>query len=155
MKLRYSIFAALAALLAVFTTSCEEENAITLLDEIQVSSSYVALPAAGGSYKVTVTATDAWAISEIPEWLTVNPSSGEAGEKEVTFTATAATDSREAEVKVVCAGKTQLINVIVGTVVFFIAISVIFQNLNKIKARAQKNLEVAADKNEAAKEEKK
>ena len=50
---------------------------------------------------------------------------------------------------------TQLINVIVGTVVFFIAISVIFQNLNKFKARAQKNIEVAADKNEAAKEEKK
>ena len=50
---------------------------------------------------------------------------------------------------------TQLVSVIVGTVVFFIAISVIFQNLNKFKARAQKNIEVAADKNEAAKEEKK
>ena len=50
---------------------------------------------------------------------------------------------------------TQLVSVIVGTVVFFIAISVIFQNLNKFKARAQKNIEVTADKNEAAKEEKK
>ena len=50
---------------------------------------------------------------------------------------------------------TQLVSVIVGTVVFFIAISVIFQNLNKFKARAQKNIEVAADKKEAAKEEKK
>ena len=50
---------------------------------------------------------------------------------------------------------TQLVSVIVGTVVFFIAISVIFQNLNKFKARVQKNIEVAADKNEAAKEEKK
>ena len=50
---------------------------------------------------------------------------------------------------------TQLVSVIVGTVVFFIAISVIFQNLNKFKARAQKNIEVATDKNEAAKEEKK
>lgn len=50
---------------------------------------------------------------------------------------------------------TQLVSVIVGTVVFFIAISVIFQNLNKFKARAQKNIEVAVDKNEAAKEEKK
>ena len=50
---------------------------------------------------------------------------------------------------------TQLVSVIVGTVVFFIAISVIFQNLNKFKARAQKIIEVAADKNEAAKEEKK
>ena len=50
---------------------------------------------------------------------------------------------------------TQLVSVIVGTVVFFIAISVIFQNLNKFKARAQKNIEVAADKNDAAQEEKK
>ena len=50
---------------------------------------------------------------------------------------------------------TQLINVIVGTVVFFIAISVIFKNLKRFKSRAQKNIEVAADKNEAAKEEKK
>lgn len=50
---------------------------------------------------------------------------------------------------------TQLVSVIVGTVVFFIAISVIFQNLNKIKARAQKNVEAAAIKKQMAKEEKK
>jgi len=50
---------------------------------------------------------------------------------------------------------TQLINVIVGTVVFFIAISVIFQNLNKFKARTQKKVEAAATKSETAKEEKK
>ena len=50
---------------------------------------------------------------------------------------------------------TQLINVIVGTVVFFIAISVIFQNLNKFKARTQKKGEAAASKSETAKEEKK
>lgn len=50
---------------------------------------------------------------------------------------------------------TQLINVIVGTVVFFIAISVIFRNLNKLKARSHKRPEVSAGKNEAAKEEKK
>ena len=50
---------------------------------------------------------------------------------------------------------TQLVSVIVGTVVFFIAISIIFQNLNKIKARAQKNVEAAAIKKQMAKEEKK
>ena len=41
---------------------------------------------------------------------------------------------------------TQLINVIVGTVVFFIAISVIFENLKRIKARAHRNAEAAADR---------
>lgn len=35
---------------------------------------------------------------------------------------------------------TQLINVIVGTIVFFIAISVIFENLNKIKGRQKANV---------------
>ena len=41
---------------------------------------------------------------------------------------------------------TQLINVIVGTVVFFIAISIIFENLKRIKARAHRNAEAAADR---------
>ncbi len=39
---------------------------------------------------------------------------------------------------------TQLINVIVGTVVFFIAISVIFENLKRIKTRANRNAEAVA-----------
>jgi len=110
MKLRYFI-AALSALL-VFTTSCEEESTTTLLDEIQVSSSYVALAAQGNSVKVTVTATDAWTLGEQPDWLTVTPTSGQAGETEVTFTADAATETREAEVQLTCAGKVQRINVI-------------------------------------------
>ena len=38
---------------------------------------------------------------------------------------------------------TQLINVIVGTVVFFIAISVIFENLKRIKPRARKKAQAA------------
>jgi len=41
---------------------------------------------------------------------------------------------------------TQLVNVIVGTVVFFIAISVIFRNLDKIKARIQTKAKTAATK---------
>ena len=41
---------------------------------------------------------------------------------------------------------TQLINVIVGTVVFFIAISVIFANLKQIRVRASRNAEAAAIK---------
>ena len=41
---------------------------------------------------------------------------------------------------------TQLISVIVGTVVFFIAISVIFENLGRLSARANRNAEAAADK---------
>ena len=50
---------------------------------------------------------------------------------------------------------TQLINVIVGTVVFFIAISVIFQNLKSIKTRAYRNAEAAAIKKAQEKEDEK
>jgi len=49
---------------------------------------------------------------------------------------------------------TQLINVIVGTVVFFIAISVIFSNIKNVRSRARRNAEAAADK-AAAKGDKK
>ena len=41
---------------------------------------------------------------------------------------------------------TQLINVIVGTVVFFIAISVIFKNIFKRRMRSQRNIERQAEK---------
>ena len=41
---------------------------------------------------------------------------------------------------------TQLVNVIVGTVVFFIAISVIFENLKRLRVRANRNTEAAAIK---------
>ena len=53
---------------------------------------------------------------------------------------------------------TQLISVIVGTVVFFIAISVIFENLGRLSARANRNAEAAADRKsheQQQKEEKK
>ncbi len=50
---------------------------------------------------------------------------------------------------------TQLINVIVGTVVFFIAISVIFENLKRIKARADRNAEAAAIRKAAEQKEEK
>jgi len=48
---------------------------------------------------------------------------------------------------------TQLVNVIVGTVVFFIAISVIFENLKRIKTRANRNAEARAIKTADEKKE--
>ena len=48
---------------------------------------------------------------------------------------------------------TQLINVIVGTVVFFIAISVIFENLKRLKSRANRSAKAAAIKKADKKEE--
>ena len=106
MKLKY-IFASIVATLAL-AVSCTKE-ADQFLNEVKVSSSYLAFPATGGSVNVTVTATDSWSISELPEWVSASTASGSAGEVNVTFTAPAAESTREASFKIVCAGKTQLI----------------------------------------------
>ena len=110
MKLKY-IFTFLAAALGLMLTSCTEE-ADTFLKEVQVSSSYVAIPAEGGNVEITVNAQDAWTIEGAPDWLTISPLSGSAGEAKVKFSADAATDTRDATVKLTCLGKTQNINVI-------------------------------------------
>ena len=113
MKLKYFIsFFALVALLS----SCSDDDAMTLLDEIQVSSSYVAIDEAGGSNTITLNAKEAWSFDaeEFPEWLTVSPMNGGAGETKVTFSAPAAPDGRTAVLHVACADKKQTINVIQG-----------------------------------------
>ena len=113
MKLRYFIsFFALVALLS----ACSDDDAMTLLDEIQVSSSYVSIDEAGGSNTITLNAKEAWSFDEeeLPEWLTVSPLTGGAGETKVTFSAPATPDGRTAVLHVACAGKNQTINVIQG-----------------------------------------
>ena len=91
MKLRH-IFTALAAAVLTFV-GCQEE--LKVLEEVQVSKSLVAIPVEGGSVNVTVNANDAWKITGAPEWLTVSPDSGVAGEAVVTFSADATTETRE------------------------------------------------------------
>ena len=116
MKLKYFIsFFALVALLA----GCSDDDAMTLLDEIQVSSSYVSIDVAGGSNTITLNAKEAWTFdeAELPEWLTVSPMTGGAGETKVTFTAPATLDGRQTVLHVKCADKSQTINVIQGLAV--------------------------------------
>ncbi len=113
MKLKYFIsFIALVGLLA----SCSEEDTMTLLNEIQVSSSYVSIDEAGGSNTITLNASEAWSFDaeELPAWLAVEPMTGGAGETKVTFTAPAAPDGRTAVLHIACADKKQTINVIQG-----------------------------------------
>ncbi len=116
MKLKYFIsFFALVSLLS----ACSDDDAMTLLDEIQVSSSYVSIDVAGGSNTITLNAKEAWTFdeAELPEWLTVSPMNGGAGETKVTFTAPATLDGRTTVLHVKCADKTQTINVIQGLAV--------------------------------------
>ena len=108
MKLR-NIFTILAAALAFAFTGCQEEE--RFLSEVKVSSSYVALPAEGGSKTIDVKAVGAWEFTGIPEWLTVSPVSG-TGDATVTFTAEKATSTNEAALELVCEGAVQTINVL-------------------------------------------
>ena len=109
MKLKH-IFTALVACLSL-AVGCEDDIE-RYLDEVKVSSSYVAIPAAGGSKTITVNAVDSWSFSDVPAWLTVTPASGTAGETEVTFKAEAATSTNEAMLYLNCAGASQIINVL-------------------------------------------
>lgn len=118
MKLKYIFPLILAAL--VFMTSCEDEDTMTLLDEIKVSSSYVSIPVNGGSTTITVTAKDSWTLSKVVtqkdnvEWLTISKTEGSAGETEIKFEAGEAIDGRTAQVLIQSGDKTQRINVIQG-----------------------------------------
>ena len=118
MKLK-RIFPFFIAILALMT-SCTDEETMTLLDEIRVSSSYVSIPVSGGSTSITVTAKDSWTAEKVTTaknqvaWLTISSTSGSAGESELTFSATPTLDGRNAEVLIKCDGKTQRINVIQG-----------------------------------------
>ena len=103
-----------------FIASCTDEATVTLLGKIQVSSSYVSIPVAGGSTAITVTANDSWTVEKVTsaknpvQWLTISSTSGAAGESTLTFSATSAIDGRNAEVLIKCGGETQRINIIQG-----------------------------------------
>ena len=101
------------AILALMT-SCNDEETMTLLDQIQVSSSYVSIPVDGGSTAITLTANDSWTVENNVSWLTVSSTTGSAGESTLTFSAQSTVDGRKGEVLIQCAGETQRINVIQG-----------------------------------------
>lgn len=118
MKLK-RIFPFFVAILALMT-SCTEEETMTLLDKVQVSSSYVSIPVEGGSTSITLTTKDSWTVEKVTttknqvEWLTISSTSGAAGESSLTFSAQSALDGRTAEVLIKCGDETQRVNIIQG-----------------------------------------
>ena len=107
MKLRH-IFTTLAAA-ALALVGCQQEE--RFLEEVQVSQSLIALPIEGGSAEITVTAADKWEIAGIPEWLTVTPAAGQAGQTKVTFSVEAAEENQEALLHLNCGIVSQVITV--------------------------------------------
>ncbi|MBR1538050.1 MAG: DNA-binding protein [Bacteroidales bacterium] len=112
MKIK-NILVSFVAFLAL-AAGCNQVEPDHFLDEVRLSSSYVAINMDGGSTAITVDATSNWTISGAPDWLTISPASGSTGSSNVTFSASKTLDGRTAEVVLTCAGKTQNINVIQG-----------------------------------------
>lgn len=113
MKTKYIIVSLIAALGLLFTGCVEEAD--HYLDEVKVSSSYVTFSAGGGSVPVELNATGSWSVTNLPEWVTVSPATGGAGQVTVTFTAPAAEETRDAVATIECGGKTQNINLLQTT----------------------------------------
>ncbi len=113
MKLRYFLTSIIACL--ALAIGCTQEE-LPALSEIQVTPSYFTFGVDGGSKTVTVTAMDAWEVTDVPAWLNVSPAKGEATGAEgvkVTITAgpTTAKEIQTASLKFNCAGKAQLVTV--------------------------------------------
>lgn len=126
MKLKYIIPSLMAVVAAVFT-GCSDDNDPSYLDAVRVSQSYVAIPKTGGSATITLKASSDWAFkaqrwiagkdttnAAAPKWLTVTPTSGGAGQVDITFSAEETLDGRNCELLLECNGETQRINVIQG-----------------------------------------
>ena len=119
MKRIISIVTAVCASIALFT-ACSKDNSITELDGLHVSSSYVSIAEKGATATITLHAAGDWKLEKVTtkknkvEWLTVSPTTGHAGETQISFTAPASLDGRTAEVIVTSNGETQHINVIQG-----------------------------------------
>lgn len=119
MKIR-NIIPVLLASVALCFVGCSDDETPTLLEEVQVSSSYISLPIDGGENTFTVTAKGDWKLKKVMtkndsvKWLTISDTLGTVGEKEVKLTAPKTLDGRTAELLLTCNGKTQHINVIQG-----------------------------------------
>ena len=112
MKLRYFIPSLVAVIAALFTGCSKNDYDPTYFSEMRVSKSYVSLDVKGGSSSIDIQTTGSWTVSDIPEWLTVTPSSG-SGTGTITFSAGEGV-GRTAEVLITCEGRTQHINIIQG-----------------------------------------
>ena len=112
MKLKYIIpsFMAVVAMLV----GCNEDYEAAHLDDLRVSSSFLALSQDGSSTNLVVNAAANWEFQNVPDWLTITPLTGSAGETKVVVSAGAAVSARTATIKLVSGGLVQEINVAQG-----------------------------------------
>ena len=110
MKIKNLILSVLAGSFALLTSCMPEETLINRLDGIDLGSTYITIAKGQSSASTTMTIEESW-TSSVPEWLTLDPSSGAPGKYTLNFIAKA--DSLDqGEVKIIFGGKTQKIKVI-------------------------------------------
>lgn len=110
MKIKYLLTSILACL--TLLVGCKPEE-LPSLSNVSAEPTLFTLPIEGGSVVVNVTATDKWTITDIPEWLSVNPTSGNSGATKVTVSAEPTTSLKilEAVLNLKCGNETQMITV--------------------------------------------
>ncbi|MBO8445413.1 MAG: DNA-binding protein [Bacteroidetes bacterium] len=140
MKLKYALAAAASGIFLL--AACTQEYEISYLDEIRLSETFVSIPVDGSSVTVNLTANADWNIVaevraeneegddikdengnfvyeevDLPEWLTITPLSGAAGEHTLTFSADPTDAGRETNLVIYAGGKKQNITVRQGEIV--------------------------------------
>ena len=112
MKLK-SFFTSVLATLAL-AVGCTQEL-IPSLKEISVTPSYLTIEVEGDTKELTVVSTGDWKITDIPDWMTVTPSSGSASPEgtKVIVKVDPTTDEsvKTVYLKLVCGNETQLISI--------------------------------------------
>ena len=110
MKLN-NILASLFATAAVLV-GCTLEEPVSKLSGLEVSNDYVTVEADNQtSATITVLADESWTATPQADWVTVNPTSGSAGQTvTMTLTATPATAARNTEVHIKMGAKTKIIS---------------------------------------------
>ena len=131
MKLRY-LFSAILASVLMFT-GCVQES-IDSFEDIKLSQTYLLIPEAGGSVKLTIDSKVDWEFVTTETWpkytekvdgkdvvkdawLSVDKMAGFAGVTEVTFTAEKAEAGREFELQIKAGNKSQFVRVRQGSMV--------------------------------------
>lgn len=98
MKLRNIITSVLACVL--MAVGCQQPQEFDVLKGLTVSESVVALPQDGGSVEVTVSSDAPWEVTASTRWITVSPTSGNAGDTKVTFSVLKTKKERNGEVTI-------------------------------------------------------
>lgn len=111
MKLKYLILSILAGAALM---GCEKEFEISSLADFKAEPSYLGIAVNGGTVSSKVEADASWSFESVPDWLTVNPTSGGAGSATIQFSAgpNESPSARKAELKVKVGNDYQIFTIV-------------------------------------------